>query len=575
MHQLSDFGPSKDWFVKDSLLFTHPLQTPPPHSFEPTHDTVLPPLYDTGFGCREIARLRINGEFTFPPHAARQRDSPTMIASLKMGGGASHHQSPVLELGIYGLLLFLKKMQRFIMPGLPMAIARLAGLLEADPMVSRRNFRLSLQSLSFDRDLLREEELVAVARLCGKSLSELNNVSPDCVTPSDNGGGGDDDDDDVGGYFPPTASGGGDFSSVVGPCRCLHEFQNLSMFAGRMGFACFVQFAKVRGDKLVKIHLSSAPVFDLTDIVLLRTYAPNLEILEGTFVIRTNEEGSHVRKHQNNPGDLGELFIQARASPFSKEVRSALASCPLKRLRSVDIEGRITLLSLQLLAGNADNLEELHLTNSPPLVGGDSKALSDDWIDGLLRVNRLSNVRSLTLRMDSLQTADCGTLTERGLVMLLDHFLEHCHKIGEVVGEFTRIPDTKLAAFNAKYVELGLRRLSVRNAVPYRRFDNDYDSDRHYGVNEGYRAMIQLQQEAAASAAAAAAAAAAGGGGGGNQQQQHHSWWRGNGDPGGMYADAGKRHRRFKGYVFRPFDKGDCEGEERAGQQGARRRHVV
>ena len=36
------------------------------------------------------------------------------------------------------------------------------------------------------------------------------------------------------------------------------------------------------------------------------------------------------------------------------------------------------------------------------------------------------------------------------------------------------------------FVRKGLRRLRVRNAVPYRRFESAYDTERHYSVNEGY-----------------------------------------------------------------------------------------
>ena len=63
----SDFGAHKDWFVKDSLLFT-----PPAAGLEcsPTLTNCLPHMRDTGFGCKEIVSFRISGEFTFPGAAA-------------------------------------------------------------------------------------------------------------------------------------------------------------------------------------------------------------------------------------------------------------------------------------------------------------------------------------------------------------------------------------------------------------------------------------------------------------------------------------------------------------------------
>ena len=102
--------------------------------------------------------------------------------------------------------------------------------------------------------------------------------------------------------------------------------------------------------------------------------------------------------------------------------------------------------------------------------------------------------------------------------------------------------------------EGGLRGLSVRNAVPYRRFDSDYDSDRYYGMNEGYRDMVSRRQQEEA-----AAAALAGGAGGDQeallQQQNANSWWRRGNAGGAGGGGAGRRCARWEGYVFRPFEK--------------------
>ena len=115
--------------------------------------------------------------------------------------------------------------------------------------------------------------------------------------------------------------------------------------------------------------------------------------------------------------------------------------------------------------------------------------------------------------------------------------------------------------YSFRYAEEGgLRGLSVRNAVPYRRFDSDYDSDRYYGMNEGYRDMVSRRQQ---EEAAAAAALAGGGGGAGvdqeavlqQQQQNANSWWRRGNAGGAGGGGAGRRCARWEGYVFRPFEK--------------------
>ena len=110
--------------------------------------------------------------------------------------------------------------------------------------------------------------------------------------------------------------------------------------------------------------------------------------------------------------------------------------------------------------------------------------------------------------------------------------------------------------YSFRYAEEGgLRGLSVRNAVPYRRFDSDYDSDRYYGMNEGYRDMVSRRQQEEA----AAAAALAGGAGGDQeallQQQNANSWWRRGNAGGAGGGGAGRRCTRWEGYVFRPFEK--------------------
>ena len=478
---------------------------------------------------------------------------------LKVGGGARNARSaPILELGVYGLLLFLKNLQRVKMPALPTVIARLSKLVGED-------VRLSLKSLTFGgHDLLTSGEVTGIARLCGEELAEVVNFSPDCTVP--------DAMDDVENIFL-THNGSGivadrNFSSSA--CYAATHFAHIRSFSGRLSFSCFVNFARINGRNLARLHLSSAAVFDLVDIMLLRKFAPNLEAIEGSFNIRTDEESFFPLHHRHYSDDAGipiefGLWLEAGTGPFSPELKKLLAECPMRNLRAVDVEGRLTLMAMQLFAGNAERLEQLHVANSTPVretaAGGDPRVIiSDEWIDGLIHVGALqSSLRRLTLRMNRVESADAGAFTEAGLLTLLDHCAERCPKVGEVVGEFTRIPDLKLAAVVEKYAaEEGLRGLSVSNAVPYRRFDNDYDSDRYYGMNEGYKELLRRQQEEVALAAGAVAVGGGGGGMVGEQepQQQHaNSWWR-RGNAGGAGAGgAGRRCLRWEGYVFRPFEK--------------------
>ena len=82
--------------------------------------------------------------------------------------------------------------------------------------------------------------------------------------------------------------------------------------------------------------------------------------------------------------------------------------------------------------------------------------------------------------------------------------------------------------------EAGRRGLAVRirNAEPYREFQNSEDNDRYYGMNEGYwrnQAVNPLNLP--------------------GQQQQ-----------GGTVSEEIQfRHRRVWGYIYRPYKSEPCE----------------
>ena len=113
-----DFGPTKDWYVKDALLFTPPPAPihsgapagTPKRPLPPPCDTLLP-TFPTDFGCTRLRRFRLAGDFIFPPMAARAKAG-------KVEAG------PVVEVGLYAILLYLKHLQQFCFSFAPLAVAR-------------------------------------------------------------------------------------------------------------------------------------------------------------------------------------------------------------------------------------------------------------------------------------------------------------------------------------------------------------------------------------------------------------------------------------------------------------------
>ena len=125
-----DFGPAKDWYVKDALLFTPPPQPSSSSSSTTSNNNAavgglaaaakraIPPPCDsllrtfpTGFGCTRLRRFRLAGDFIFPPMVARAK-----VPKAEAG--------PVVEVGLYALLLQLKQLQQFCFSFAPLAVAR-------------------------------------------------------------------------------------------------------------------------------------------------------------------------------------------------------------------------------------------------------------------------------------------------------------------------------------------------------------------------------------------------------------------------------------------------------------------
>ena len=192
-----------------------------------------------------------------------------------------------------------------------------------------------------------------------------------------------------------------------------------------------------------------------------------------------------------------------------------------------------------MLVGNAESLEECHVTNAPTWASV-TVAWSDEYLESFIRTNSLKNLKNLTFRMNKDAFVEAGSFTEQGLNTLLDHCSANSPKLTNLIGEFTKITDSQLAAKIASYRDKGLRRLMIKNAVHYRKFESPHDSERYYSMNEGYMALMEAERLAAQMGEV-------------NLQQQDQSQ---------QPRRAGQsRNQRFRGYHFRPYRKEQEDAE--------------
>jgi hypothetical protein len=106
--------------VKDALLFTPPPNTTTATAaagggttkrpLPPPCDTLLR-TFPTDFGCTRLRRFRLSGDFIFPPMAARAK-------------AGKAEAGPVVEVGLYAILLHLRHLQQFCFSFAPLAVAR-------------------------------------------------------------------------------------------------------------------------------------------------------------------------------------------------------------------------------------------------------------------------------------------------------------------------------------------------------------------------------------------------------------------------------------------------------------------
>ena len=168
----------------------------------------------------------------------------------------------------------------------------------------------------------------------------------------------------------------------------------------------------------------------------------SLERLEGRFSVDNTVDRTVADHHQDHAAEFsGTLDPGVNIdSPWSRW-RDEVGRWPWRALRHLDLNGRINLRILQILVGSADLLETLSITNWPNEMVSGGMAFDDSWIPGILEANPVYNLKEFTIRMESDQFVEEGFLSKTSLHCLLQHAVQHCHKLERIVGEWTKIPD--------------------------------------------------------------------------------------------------------------------------------------
>jgi len=442
-----DFGSPKEWYIKDSLLFTPPIANK--RSLPPKQCDSLFPTFPTGFGCKKLVKFRLSGDFIFPPMAQRAKFN-------------KYETGPVVESGLYALLMYGKNIAKFSCGVFtPLVIARLYSILPPEQFDS---LGLQIQHLTLGwEDSLQLEELHALAHLC-PNLLELKGVSAGIL------------DDQYRGdrHLQDEAM-----------CTFLKSFRSLKRLTSNLKLSCLNSFLAFSGDSLTTLTCSTL-VLGTKDLLVMRRYCVNLEKLEGRFSVDNTVDRTTGDYHADHTPEYQDtcdrhLSVDSSWSEWSRVV----SRWPWRSLRHLDLNGRLSCRVMQLLVAAADQLETLSVTNWPNEMVTGGMAFDDGWITAMLEANALPNVRELTIRMDSDHYVEEGFLTKTSLNYLLQHATMNCPKLEKLVGEWTKVPDREIALFEEDCARKGLP-VKIRNAEPYREFQNSEDNDRYYGMNEGY-----------------------------------------------------------------------------------------
>jgi len=489
-----DFGSPKEWYIKDSLLFTPPIANK--RTLPPKQCDSLFPTFPTGFGCRKLVKFRLSGDFIFPPIAQRAKFT-------------KYESGPVVESGLYALLMYGTNIAKFSCGVFtPLVIARLHGVLPPEQLVA---LTLGIQHLTLGwEDSLQLEELQAIAHLC-PNLVELKGVSAGIL-----------DDQYLGQRHLKDEA----------MCVFLKSFRNLKRLTSNLKLSCLNSFLILSGASLTSLTCSTL-VLGTKDLLVMRRYCVNLEKLEGRFSVDNTVDkttGDYHTDHVPEYLDTCDRDV-SMDSPWSSW-SPLVGRWPWRSLRHLDLNGRLSCRVMQLLVAGGDLLETLSITNWPNEMVAGGVAFDDSWIAALIEANPLPNIRELSIRMDSDHYVEEGFLTKSSLSFLLHHATATCPKLEKLVGEWTKVPDKDIAQLEEDCAKKGVP-VKIRNSEPYREFQNTEDNDRYYGVNEGYwrnQAINPLNLPQAPIAAAQINQAAA-----------------------PTTEEIQFRHRRIWGYIYRPY----------------------
>ena len=225
-----DFGASREWYIKDSMMFTPPCTAK--RSLPPKQCDKLIKTYPTCFGCTKLRKFRLFGDLIFPPLVSRAKFN-------------KYVDGPILEIGLYSVLLHLKQLQQFNVGFTPLVVARMAVLLTPVELLETR-LNLTELCLGWEEQLV-IPELNALAMLC-PNICELKGVSVGILSDS---------------YRNDR--------HIVDEAVCdfVKKFSYLRKLSGNLKLACLNSYLAQPGQHLTYLNCSTL-ILDTFDLVVLR-----------------------------------------------------------------------------------------------------------------------------------------------------------------------------------------------------------------------------------------------------------------------------------------------------------------
>ena len=201
-------------------------------SLPPRQADIMVPTYPTGFGCLQLTKFRLSGDFIFPPMAIRAKFN-------------KYDSGPVIETGLYAMIMHLKHLTKFTCGFTPLVIARLQSLL---PSSTLDTLRIPVQQLGLGwEESLLLEELQALAKLC-PDVVELKGVNV--------------------GILDDQYRGDRHLQDAV-MCNFLKSFQHLLRLSSNLKLSCLNSFLIVSGSQLTSLTCSTL-VLSTKDLLVMR-----------------------------------------------------------------------------------------------------------------------------------------------------------------------------------------------------------------------------------------------------------------------------------------------------------------